>query len=221
MTHSAEYLQHLKDKHAKEPQYGRGGRTQAGFIAQLMHDFKLTSIMDYGCGKGMLIDGAIHSLAKDHGNQKRIEIFRYDPGMPQWDKLPTKGVKFELVTCTDVLEHIEPEHLLDVLFNINEYASNLVCLVIHTGMAYHALPDGRDGHLIQKPVEWWFSVLESFFDLSQPDWIGRETFRVIGMPRKFDSAAIVKARAIIADLSTEPVIEYRDPPPEFKLWGFQ
>ena len=49
-----------------------------------------------------------------------FEIKEYDPAIPGKDSLPEPA---DIVVCSDVLEHIEPNYLLNVLvdFNAIEY----------------------------------------------------------------------------------------------------
>ena len=61
----------------------------------------IRSMIDFGCGKGQLIDVLKH-------NYPTIDITGYDPANPKFD-VPLK--KVDLIFSTDVLEHIAPEHL--------------------------------------------------------------------------------------------------------------
>ena len=63
--------------------------------------------------------------------------------------------RFDIVICTDVLEHI-PEHEIPiVLKEIDGYAWEIVFLSICTREARKTLPDGRNAHLTIKPPDWW------------------------------------------------------------------
>ena len=106
------------------------------------------SILDYGCGKG--------TLKKALG----WEISEYDPCIPGKDTPPEPH---DCVVCTDVLEHIEPEHLDAVLSDLKRLMRRSGFLVIATRPAKKTLPDGRNAHLIVKPPEWWRHKLEEVF----------------------------------------------------------
>ena len=75
----------------------------------------------------------------------------YDPANPKFD-VPLK--KVDLIFSTDVLEHIEPEHLDATLEEIKEHSTYIYHL-ISCAPAKLILPDGRNAHLIQQPPEWW------------------------------------------------------------------
>ena len=104
----------------------------------------IRSMIDFGCGKGQLIDVLKH-------NYPSIDIMGYDPANPKFD-LPLK--KVDLIFSTDVLEHIEPEHLDATLEEIKEHSTYIYHL-ISCAPAKLILPDGRNAHLIQQPPEWW------------------------------------------------------------------
>jgi hypothetical protein len=63
----------------------------------------------------------------------------------------------------DVLEHIEPECLKDVLVHISGLTQRLAYLVISKAQHGKKLPDGRYSHLIVKPQQWWWPMLERRF----------------------------------------------------------
>jgi len=55
----------------------------------------------------------------------------------------------DLVTCIDILEHIEPELLENVLLELKRLHGRLYFFTIHLGPAGKTLSDGRNAHLIQ------------------------------------------------------------------------
>ena len=65
--------------------------------------------------------------------------------------------------CGDVLEHVEPEYLQDVLADIKRCMKRAGLLVISTIPAKKTLPDGRNAHLIVESPLWWGSVLSQHF----------------------------------------------------------
>ncbi|HET9469625.1 MAG TPA: hypothetical protein VFO24_00885, partial [Usitatibacter sp.] len=67
----------------------------------------------------------------------------------------------------DVLEHIEPECLDEVLDDLQRVTRKIGFFVIATREAEKTLPDGRNAHLIQEPIAWWAPRLEKRFTVSQ------------------------------------------------------
>jgi 2-polyprenyl-3-methyl-5-hydroxy-6-metoxy-1,4-benzoquinol methylase len=129
--------------------YGISGAKYAADILRLTDAHGFRSILDYGCGKGLLkkaLDG--HCSAP---------IVEYDPAFPEKADLPKPA---DLVVCGDVLEHVEPECLEAVLDHIRDLAKRAVFLVIATRHASKHLSDGRNAHLIVEPASWWMPKLQ-------------------------------------------------------------
>lgn len=103
------------------------------------------SILDYGSGKGTLREAILAQLPD-------ADVRNYDPGIPEDAADPSPA---DLVICTDVLEHIEPDHLDAVLAHIFALARQRVILSWALTKAKRVLPDGRNAHLIIEPAKWW------------------------------------------------------------------
>jgi hypothetical protein len=156
-----DYKQLLTDKHATKP-WGGGGEYWAPLVATLVNEYESgVRILDYGCGRRTFAP-VMQQLLPD------AVITEYDPGVPGLDHPPTEPVDF--VVCTDVLEHIEPEKLNNVLGHIDWLARHGVLFNIVFGPSRSLLPDGRNTHLLQRSHEWWWEKLN---DGSFPlvDWI--------------------------------------------------
>lgn len=81
---------------------------------------------------------------------------------PEWAAQPAPA---QFVACIDVLEHIEPELLENVLDDLQRVTANTGVFSVHTGPARKLLPDGRNAHLIQQPASWWLPKFMARFDL--------------------------------------------------------
>jgi hypothetical protein len=60
-----------------------------------------------------------------------------------------------MLISTDVLEHIEPEFVANVLQHMDSLFTRVAYLLIATCPAKKSLPDGRNAHLIQEEPDWW------------------------------------------------------------------
>lgn len=127
--------------HVDKPQYGTSGHRWATLVAEWIIKLEAKSVLDYGCGKETLNDAL--------GD---VNVTGYDPCI-EGLKAPPKP--HDLVVCSDVLEHIEPECLDEVLDDIQRLATKGVFLLVAYLPAYKTLPDGRNAHIIQQPPEWW------------------------------------------------------------------
>jgi len=142
----------LNRKLHKRPEYGIGGARHAkrvrSILATLPPD---ATVLDFGCGKGRLQ----HALP--------FPIAQYDPAVKQYAAVPLPA---DLVVCTDVLEHVEPDRLIAVLTELRRCMIRVGYFVIHTGAARKTLADGRNAHLIQQDARWWRRQLKPFFRLT-------------------------------------------------------
>jgi 2-polyprenyl-3-methyl-5-hydroxy-6-metoxy-1,4-benzoquinol methylase len=81
-----------------------------------------------------------------------FEYIPYEPADPSCCEPPEPC---EFVACVDVLEHIEPNLLDNVLDDLKRVIVKAGVLTVSTVAAKRLLPDGRNAHLIVAPMEWW------------------------------------------------------------------
>ena len=88
-------------------------------------------------------------------------ITNYDPFLPGFDREPEPH---DLVVCSDVLEHIEPECVGDVLRHLHTLTKKTLFIDVACRPAKKVLADGRNAHLIQwEPDKWLFTLLDYAF----------------------------------------------------------
>ena len=154
---SEDYRRMQQELH-KNPDYGVASVEYAPLVAQVMDAVGATELLDYGAGKGRLGE-----TLRQHA-QAPLVIHHYDPAIPQWSA-PAQPCNF--VACIDVLEHIEP-HLIDnVLDDLLRVTRGIGVFTVHTGPAIKLLSDGRNAHLIQQPSSWWLPKFLARFELAQ------------------------------------------------------
>ena len=137
--------------HSRVSSYGTSGRRWAPVVNFLAKTTKCSTILDYGCGKQTL-QSALPNL----------KITGYDPAIPEIAALPRSH---DLVVCTDVLEHIEPAYLSNVLNHLIRVVDTVGLVVVSTRPAKKILDDGRNAHLIQRPPEYWIACFEKRFNI--------------------------------------------------------
>jgi hypothetical protein len=153
MLISDEYLAEQKALHAKGG-YGTASLQFGEVVTQICDKLGIKTLLDYGCGSMQNLSKVLHP-AND------VEYLGYDPAVPEFSyKEPA-----DLVTCIDVLEHIEPDLLDNVLDDLMMLTDGYAFITVHTGPAVKTLSDGRNAHLIQKPARWWLPKLMNRFDL--------------------------------------------------------
>ena len=108
------------------------------------------SILDYGCGSGNLGE-AVNSIFKI------ADITNYDPFIEKYLKEP-EG-KFDIVTCFDVMEHVEIQYVPNTIKYIADKAKYVIVFCICCVDAKKTLPDGRNAHITQKSPQWWITQI--------------------------------------------------------------
>jgi 2-polyprenyl-3-methyl-5-hydroxy-6-metoxy-1,4-benzoquinol methylase len=138
----------LNEQLHANPRYGSRRRDEIyKQISELINQTGSETLLDYGCGKGAMAD------CLDN-------VTLYDPCVSEFSRLPGPH---DFVACCDVLEHVEPELLSNVLIHIEQLAQKAVYLVISTRAASKTLADGRNAHLIVKGSDWWHKQIEAVF----------------------------------------------------------
>ena len=134
---------------------------------------KCKSILDYGCGKGYaykenfkVIDpkGNIPNFDKPlHLWWGIDEVFLYDPGVPEHNKLPTK--KHDMVICTDVLEHIPEEDLDWVIREICSLCNSTIFFNVSCVPAIKTFTSGKykgeNVHVSIFDHTWWVAKIKN------------------------------------------------------------
>ena len=146
----------MQRKLHENPDYGVASVGYAPIVAQVIKATGVNELLDYGAGKGRL------GVTLQKHVEWPLKIHHYDPAVAEWSATPAPCV---FVACIDVLEHIEP-HLLDnVLDDLKRVTAGVGVFTVHTAAAVKVLPDGRNAHLIQQPPRWWLPKLMDRFEL--------------------------------------------------------
>lgn len=146
----------MQEELHQNPNYGVASVQYAPIVAQVLDQVHPAELLDYGAGKGRLGE----TLKTLMPNPPQIR--HYDPARPEWAATPQPA---PFVTCIDVLEHIEPDLLDNVLDDLQRVTSGHGVFTVHTGPAVKILADGRNAHLIQQPPDWWLPRFMSRFEL--------------------------------------------------------
>jgi len=149
-TITDEYRKLNETLHNLNKNYGTSGHLYADEVLSLSQKVGTKDILDYGCGKCTLADTLPFFINK------------YDPCIRAFSEEPEPA---DLVTCTDVLEHIEPELLDNVLAHMKEKTKRVVYLAISTRLANKTLADGRNAHLIVQQGDFWFNKISEYFHI--------------------------------------------------------
>ena len=131
--------------HEEEEDWGQGAWLYIDIVRDLVRYLNSRDVLDYGCGKG--------SLQKQLG----FAIQEYDPAIPAKSAKPKPA---DIVVCTSVLEHVEPDCVNDVLADIRRLIKRVGFFVIPHTPSVNNLPNGQNEHLSVHPQEWWQDKLK-------------------------------------------------------------
>jgi hypothetical protein len=138
---SAEYQAQQQHLH-ETTEYGTMAQHYGPLVSQIVEKLEITHLLDYGCGRRM-------GLLKTLKTKQKMTYQGYDPGagVPE---LATAPIPAQMVCCIDVLEHVEPEYLENVLDHL--------------------------AHLTQEPIEWWLPKLCSRWDIQTMQKVGDHNY---------------------------------------------
>lgn len=154
---SDEYAAMLEEEHRKG-QWGHTAQQYVGFITNYADQLNETHMLDYGAGRGGL---------KMHLPEP-YTVTEYEPGRPDTRQ---NNTPHNYVVCIDVLEHIEPELIDNVLDDLKRVTLKGGYFTVSTRPAGKKLKDGRNAHLIIKPFDWWKEKLQARFEIVDEQFI--------------------------------------------------
>lgn len=147
-----EYRELNRRLHQDNPAYGISGARYVE-VARELSNWGRLSILDYGCGKAI--------LSQHLGPAYRVT--NYDPCI---EGLDTPPEPHDVVFCTDVMEHVEGEFIMDVLKDVRRLALKVAFFVISVEPAQKTLADGRNAHISLHPRAWWIErIKEAGFEV--------------------------------------------------------
>jgi len=149
-TITPEYTDINRLMHERDGKYGAGSWRWGQKVMDLRDAYDANTVLDYGCGKGNLFQ----SLACPEW------MSEYDPAIPGKNGKPKAS---DLIICTDVLEHIEPDLLENVLEAIVRVTRKVAFFCIATRKARSTLPDGTNPHKIVENADWWAEKIGRHF----------------------------------------------------------
>lgn len=135
--------------------YGTASLGFGRLVTEVLRRTGAKSLSDYGAGKQNLLKALVEAGAPE------FDYRPYDPAFPDYG--PARQA--DLVCCIDVLEHIEPQFIDNVIAELAELTTGFGFFSIQTGPARKTLEDGRNAHLIQEPSSWWLRKLATYFDV--------------------------------------------------------
>lgn len=132
-------------------------------VVELVRLTSPRNMLDFGSGKGKQ-----YTVRRQHEAWGGLRPHCYDVGVPEFAKRP-EG-KFDGIVCGDMMEHIAPDDVDEVLADIFGFsaqrefpAASFVYFHICCVPSVHKkLMDGRDVHLTVEPPTYWEEKINRF-----------------------------------------------------------
>lgn len=154
MLITPEYRELNRRLHQENENYGTSGQNWRNAVRELSEYGRL-SILDWGAGKC--------TLAKSLGPAYRVT--NYDPCI---EGLDTPPEPHDVVVCGDVMEHVEPDLVMNVLREIRAHMKIRGLFVIGMMPAKKTLADGRNAHLsLHSQEEWAAKLTAAGFEVAE------------------------------------------------------
>ena len=121
-------------------------------IAKIVNGCRARTVLDFGCGAGDAYRQP-HRLSRDWPTVRWYDVTLYDPAFAENAK-PPRG-EFDVVLCSDVLEHIPEAEVPAFLARLFSHARCHVWASVCCRPAKKAFPDGTNLHVTLQPLDWW------------------------------------------------------------------
>jgi len=137
-----------------------------GALLKLILKGKFKRVLDVGCGVGQGVAMMRNKGIDAYGIDISEKIDRYwkEGNIDKFcqvacaDKIPFPDNHFDLIVCTEVMEHVPENAVRDVLKEIQRVGTHFF-LTIALSRALHKMPyDGSEPHICVKSPAWWKDV---------------------------------------------------------------
>ncbi len=157
MHRDGHYIVDGRKREAVETYDGKSTTTYALIIKEIINKNKISTMLDYGCGKGsfynkefILNNKKINSL-KDLWS---IDIDLFDPCYEEHSSI-NEDKYYDMTICIDVLEHIPSQDIDWVLYKIFNKTKKYVFMNVACYPAIALLPNGKNAHININNPQWW------------------------------------------------------------------
>lgn len=166
---SENYQDQLKQIHSTQ-EWGSTGKGYWKKVDKIASILGTNTFLDYGAGHGSLRKKLEEELPS------KYIVKEYEPGIPEKSSRPDAQ---DFVVCCDVLEHVEPDLIDNVLDELKRVTLKKGLFTVSCRLANRKLPDGRNAHLIVESVDWWNNKLQERFNIiKKEDYITGGLFLV-------------------------------------------
>ncbi|RYD25167.1 MAG: methyltransferase domain-containing protein, partial [Verrucomicrobiaceae bacterium] len=154
---NAELVEQYRLLHERRPDYGSGA-SHVERIAAIIERRGVRSVLDFGCGKGALVE-------RLRARFPEVVVDGYDPAIRGRERIPLERYQmgYEMVIANDVLEHLDAEGYGEDLLEMGRLEPRWLFFNISCRPAVNVLPNGVNCHTLVRRPEWWREVLLACF----------------------------------------------------------
>lgn len=139
----------LQEQHRLYPDWGKAGQSFAPLFMPFYTELGCKSLLDYGCGKGMMREFLATYSPPVH------DVRLYDPGVPEHSAMPEPA---DFVISISAMENVEPHLLPNVLQHLRTLTRKglFLSITLTPGSPLAPrLPDGTIDHKsVHSAAEW-------------------------------------------------------------------
>ncbi len=136
--------------HAETDDFGHVGHLWAPHVLSFMKEHGCESLLDYGAGKGTM--GA-HCRARAGASGFPLLMQEYDPAT-----FPGVPRPADMVSCIDVLEHVEEELLDNVLRDLRRCMGRVALITV--SLRYGSRANRHIHQLAGRPRDFWHAKIQ-------------------------------------------------------------
>lgn len=129
----------------------------ADSIGKMVRLTRSKTLLDFGCGRADAYREP-HKVWQAWGIDRK-DVTLYDPAFNRDNVLPTG--KFDMVVCSDVLEHIPEDEVDAFIDRLFTYAKRGVWAAVCCRAAKKTFPDGRNLHVTLRSHDWWSERMQA------------------------------------------------------------
>lgn len=127
-------------------------------LQQMLEMFRPQTVLDLGCGTGASLDFFLDNgidvvgvegsaLAKSRAQHpEHIQLFDLNEEL-------NLNRKFDLLWCLEVVEHIHPKYVDNLMKTFGNHSDRIVLSAAHPGQ-------GGEGHFNEQPASYWITLFE-------------------------------------------------------------
>ena len=109
-----------------------------------------------------------------NGRNALYMTLKREPVILDYDKVFMDEIqgRYDMVTCLNLMEHIEIECIDNILKHIRDHSKYMVIIHISFEETKDLLLDGKPSHLHYKAGEWWKDTIEKYLMVTEAMWMG-------------------------------------------------